>query len=126
MTATGAGLAAWPPVAVAAVVAAAVGSVLTLVGAAVGGVWALVRWRRDVGREERDRAWARFVWTVDQVCDGDVGRAEVGRFSARAMSRMQILRADDAAIGKIVLDLITEGNAVGSGGPGGRAHRTRS
>ncbi len=126
MTATGAGLAAWPPVAVAAVVAAAVGSVLTLVGAAVGGVWALVRWRRDVGREERDRAWARFVWTVDQVCDGDVGRAEVGRFSARAMSRMQILRADDAAIGKIVLDLITEGNADGSGGPGGRAHRTRS
>ncbi|MCM3504390.1 hypothetical protein M3666_04570 [Curtobacterium sp. ODYSSEY 48 V2] len=126
MTATGAGLAAWPPVAVAAVVAAAVGSVLTLVGAAVGGVWALVRWRRDVGREERDRAWARFVWTVDQVCDGDVGRAEVGRFSARAMSRMQILRADDAAIGKIVLDLITEGNADGSGRPGGRAHRTRS
>jgi hypothetical protein len=126
MTATGAGLAAWPPVAVAAVVAAAVGSVLTLVGAAVGGVWALVRWRRDVGREERDRAWVRFVWTVDQVCDGDVGRAEVGRFSARAMSRMQILRADDAAIGKIVLDLITEGNADGSGRPGGRAHRTRS
>ncbi|MET3636956.1 hypothetical protein [Curtobacterium oceanosedimentum] len=126
MTASGVGLAAWPPVAVAAVVAAAVGSVLTLVGAAVGGVWALVRWRRDVAREERDRAWARFVWTVDQVCADDVGRTEVGRFSARAMSRMQILRADDAAIGKIVLDLITEGNADGSGRPGGRAHRTRS
>lgn len=122
MTATGVGLAAWPPAAVAAVVAAAVGSALTL----VGGLWAVLRWRRDVAREERDRAWARLVWTFDQVCDGDVGRAEVGRFSARAMSRMQILRADDAAIGKIVLDRITEGNADGSGRPGGRAHRTRS
>lgn len=126
MTATGVGLAAWPPAAAAAVVAAAVGSALTLVGALVGGLWAVLRWRRDVAREERDRAWARFVWTVDQVCDADVGRAEVGRFSARAMSRMQILRADDAAIGRIVLDRITEGNADGSGRPGGRAHRTRS
>lgn len=107
MTASGVGLAAWPPVAVAAVVAAAVGSVLTLVGGAVGGIWALVRWRRDVAREERDRAWARFVWTVDQVCDGDVGRSEVGGVGANAMYDMQILRGDDAVFGTLVLELIT-------------------
>ena len=125
MTASGVGLAAWPPVAVAAVLAAVVGSAVTLLGAAVAGVWALVRWRRDVAREERDRAWARFVWTVDHACDDDVGGAEVGRSTDRAMSRMQILRVDDAAIGKIVLDLISEGDADDGGRPGGRAHRTR-
>jgi hypothetical protein len=126
MTASGVGLAAWPPVAVAAVLAAVVGSAVTLLGAAVAGVWALVRWRRDVAREERDRAWARFLWTVDHASDDDVGRAEIGRLSAQAMSDMQILRDDDAAVGKIVLDLITEGDADDSGRPGGRAHRTRS
>ncbi|KTR38377.1 hypothetical protein NS263_13615 [Curtobacterium oceanosedimentum] len=124
MTATGEGLAAWPPVAVAAVVAAAIGSAMTMIGALIGGLWAVLRWRRDVAREERDRAWARFVWTVDHASDDDVGRAEIGRFSAQAMSDMQILRDDDAAVGKIVLDLITEGDADDSGRSGGRAHRT--
>ncbi|WIE74786.1 hypothetical protein [Curtobacterium sp. MCSS17_007] len=89
MAASGAGLAAWPPVAVAAVAAALVGSALTLVGAAVGGVWALLRWRRVVAREERDRAWAGSVWTVEHASDADVGRAEIGRASAQAMSDMQ-------------------------------------
>jgi hypothetical protein len=107
MTATGVGLAAWPPAAVAAVVAAAVGSALTLVGGLVGGLWAVLRWRRDVAREERDRAWARFVWTVDQVCDGDVGRAEVGSVGANAMYDMQSLRGDDSVFGTLVLGLIT-------------------
>lgn len=51
-----AALAAWPPAAVATVVAAVLAAVLTLLAAVVGGVWAIVRWRRDVAREERDRA----------------------------------------------------------------------
>ncbi|WP_152999133.1 hypothetical protein [Curtobacterium oceanosedimentum] len=97
---------------------------MTMIGALIGGLWAVLRWRRDVAREERDRAWARFVWTVDHASDDDVGRAEIGRFSAQAMSDMQILRDDDAAVGKIVLDLITEGDADDSGRSGGRAHRT--
>jgi len=126
MTADGGWLAAWPPVAVGAVVAAAVGSTLTLVGALVGGLWAVLRWRRDVAREERDRAWARFVWTVDQACDADVGRADVGRLGAQAMSDMQILRDDDAAVGTIVLDLITEGDGDDGGRPGAGVHRARS
>ncbi|MDM7890926.1 hypothetical protein [Curtobacterium caseinilyticum] len=125
MTATGAGLAAWPPVAVAAVVAAAVGSGMTMVGALVGGLWAVLRWRRDVVREERDRAWARFVWTVDHASDDDVGRAEIGRLSAQAMSDMQILRDEHAAVGKIVLDLITEGDGDDGGRPGAGVHRAR-
>jgi len=101
------GLAAWPPLAVATVVAAVAAGALTLVAALVGGVWAAVRWRRDVAREERDRAWARFVWTVEQACDGDVGRAEVRAISARAMYDMQNLRGDDAVLGTMVLGLIT-------------------
>ncbi|MDM7889024.1 hypothetical protein QUG98_11210 [Curtobacterium sp. RHCJP20] len=107
MTASGVGLAAWPPVAVAAVLAAVVGSAVTLLGAAVAGVWALVRWRRDVAREERDRAWARFVWTVEQACDPDTGRAEIGSISANAMYDMQNLHGDDAVFGTLVLGLIT-------------------
>ncbi|QCR44031.1 hypothetical protein C1N91_11350 [Curtobacterium sp. SGAir0471] len=107
------GLAAWPPVAVAAVLAAVVGSALTLVGAAVGGIRALVRWRRDVAREERDRAWARFVWTVDQACDPDTGRAEIGSISADAMYDMQDLHGDDAVFGTLVLGLITGRNGHG-------------
>lgn len=125
MTASGVGLAAWPPVAVAAVLAAVVGSAVTLLGAAVAGVWASVRWRRDVAREERDRAWARFVWTIDQICAGDVGRAEIGRVSVQAMSDMQILRDDDVAVGRIVLNLITEGDGDGSGGPRAGVHRAQ-
>ena len=107
MTADGGWLAAWPPVAVGAVVAAAVGSTLTLVGALVGGLWAVLRWRRDVAREERDRAWARFVWTVDHACDADVGRAEVGSVGANAMYDMQSLRGHDSVFGTLVLGLIT-------------------
>lgn len=67
------GLAAWPPAAVATVVAAAPAVALTAIAGLVGGLWAVLRWRPDVAREERDRAWSRFVWTVDQACDGDAG-----------------------------------------------------
>ncbi|WP_144715054.1 hypothetical protein [Curtobacterium pusillum] len=124
MTAGVEGLAAWPPAAVATVVAAALAVALTAVAGVVGGLWAVLRWRRDVGREERDRAWSRFVWTVDQACDGDVGRSEVGLASAKAMYNMQILRDHDAAFGKIVLELITGGDDDGGGGSGQGAHRT--
>jgi hypothetical protein len=124
MTAGVEGLAAWPPAAVATVVAALAAAALTLVAGMVGGVWAVLRWRRDVAREERDRAWARFVWTVDQACAGDVGRSEVGLTSAKAMYNMQILRDHDAAFGTIVLELITGGESDGSAGSGQGAHRT--
>ncbi|WIB76520.1 hypothetical protein DEJ28_12765 [Curtobacterium sp. MCPF17_002] len=107
MTAGVEGLAAWPPAAVATVVAALAAAALTLVAGMVGGVWAVLRWRRDVAREERDRAWARFVWTVDQACAGDIGRAEIGSMGAEAMYDMRILRGDDAALGTMVLGLIT-------------------
>ncbi len=110
MTAGGVGLAAWPPLAVATVVAALVATTLTLLVGVVGGCWAVVRWRRDVAREERDRAWSRFVWTVDQTCAADVGRAELGCASAEAMYDMQILREDDATVGSIVLEIITGRN----------------
>ncbi|GGK91238.1 hypothetical protein JOE58_001485 [Curtobacterium luteum] len=107
MTAGTEGLAAWPPAAVATVVAAVVTTGLTLVVAVVGGVWVVVRWRRDVAREERDRAWSRLVWIVDQACDPDVGRSEVGLVGADAMYDMQMLRDDDAVLGTMVLGLIT-------------------
>lgn len=107
MTAGVEGLAAWPPAAVATVVAAALAVALTAVAGLVGGLWAVLRSRRDVAREERDRAWSRFVWTVDQACDGDVGRGEVGLASADAMYDMQILRESDAVLGTVVLELIT-------------------
>ncbi len=100
-------LAAWPPAAVAVVVAAVCTAAFTLLVAFVGGVWAVIRWRRDVAREERDRAWSRFVWIVDQACDADVGRAEIGTIGADAMYDMQMLREDDAVLGTMVLGLIT-------------------
>lgn len=124
MTAGVEGLAAWPPAAVATVVAAAPAVALTAVAGLVGGLWAVLRWRRDVAREERDRAWSRFVWTVDQACDGDVVRSEVGLASAGAMSNMQILRDHDAAFGTIVLERITGGEDDDGAGPGQGAHRT--
>lgn len=105
---TGTGeLAAWPPAAVAVVVAALCTACFTVLVAVVGGLWAVVRWRRDVAREERDRAWTRLVWIVDQACDRDVGRAEVGLVGADAMYDMQMLREDDAVLGTMVLGLIT-------------------
>ncbi|GAA3336976.1 hypothetical protein GCM10017714_01970 [Curtobacterium pusillum] len=107
MTAGVEGLAAWPPAAVATVVAALGAAAVTVVAGLVGGVWALLRWRRDVAREERDRAWSRFVWTVEQVCHGDVGRGEIGFASANTMYEMQILRDEDAVYGKVVLRMIT-------------------
>lgn len=110
MTAGTEGLAAWPPAAVAVVVAAVCTAAFTLLiafVAFVGGVWAVVRWRRDVAREERDRAWSRFVWIVDQACDPDIGRTEIGTIAADAMYDMQMLREDDAVLGTMVLGLIT-------------------
>ncbi|MBT2503392.1 hypothetical protein [Curtobacterium sp. ISL-83] len=101
------GFGGWPPAAVATVVAALLTAALTLAAAGAGTLWAIVRWRRDVSREQRDRAWSRFVWAVDHVADGDVGRAEIGRVAARAMYNMQILRDDDEEIGTLVLELIT-------------------
>jgi hypothetical protein len=101
-------LATWPPAAVAVVVAALCTAAFTLLVAVVGGLWAVIRWRRDVAREQRDRAWSRFVWVVDHVTDADVGRAEIGRLVAGAMYNMQVLREADEVIGKLVLELVTE------------------
>lgn len=105
---TGTGeLATWPPVAVAVVAAALCTAAFTLLAAFVG-LWAVIRWRRDGAREQRDRAWSRFVWVVDHVTDADVGRAEIGRLVAGAMYNMQVLREADEVIGKLVLELVTE------------------
>jgi hypothetical protein len=99
-------LAAWPPAAVATVVAALGAAALTLTGALAGGVWAAVRWRRDVYREERDRAWTRIVWAVDLVCAEDVGRNEIGRRAFQAVYDMQIARDEDVVFVTIVRELI--------------------
>lgn len=107
MTAGTEGLAAWPPAAVATVVAAVGAASVALVGALVGGVWAVLRWRRDVAREERDRAWSRFVWTVDHAADHDTGKAEIGRLAAGTMYNMRILGDEDELIGRLVLELVT-------------------
>lgn len=99
--------AAWPPAAVATVVAAAFTVAFTVVLAVPCGLWAGLRSRRDVAREERDRAWSRFVWTVDHACAEDVGRAGVGSLGAEAMYDMRSRRGDGARLGTMVLGLIT-------------------
>jgi hypothetical protein len=101
-------LATWPPAAVAVVVAALCTAAFTLLVAVVGGLWAVIRWRRDVAREQGDRAWSRFVWVVDHVTDADVGRVEIGRLVAGAMYNMQVLREANEVIGKLLLELVTE------------------
>jgi hypothetical protein len=103
-------LAAWPPAAVATVVAALGAAALTMTGALVGGVWAAVRWRRDVSREERDRAWTRIVWAVDMVCSEDVGRNEIGLRAFQAVYDMQIARDEDVVFVTIVGELFDTTN----------------
>jgi hypothetical protein len=98
-------LAAWPPAAVATVVAALSAGALTLLGAVVGGCWAVLRWRRGVHREERDRAWTRIVWAVDLLCADDVGRNEIGRDAFRAVYDMQIARDEDVEFVSIVSEI---------------------
>ncbi len=129
-------LAAWPPAAVATVVAALGAAALTLLGAVVGGCWAVLRWRRDVHREERDRAWTRIVWAVDLLCADDVGRNEIGRDAFRAVYDMQIARDEDEAFVNIVSEAVgcekgdatwalrsTSGTSSGRSG-GGRRSRS--
>ncbi|ROP60757.1 hypothetical protein [Curtobacterium sp. ZW137] len=100
------GLAAWPPAAVATVVAALCAAGLTMVVAVVGGCWAVLRWRRDVHREERDRAWTRIVWAIDLVCSDDVGQNEIGRLAFEAACDMQIARGAHVEFVTIVDNLI--------------------
>lgn len=103
-------LAAWPPAAVATVVAALGAAGLTLVGAIAGWCWALLRWRRDVHREERDRAWSRIVWAIDHVCADDIGRNEIGREAFEAAYNMQIARDADVEFVNIVDTVINQRN----------------
>lgn len=101
-------LAAWPPAAVATVVAALCAAGLSLVGTVLAGCWAVLRWRRDVHCEERDRAWSRAVWAVDLACASDVGRFEIGVRAVRSIHDMQILHGSDAEFVRIVVELLED------------------
>ncbi|WJX98784.1 hypothetical protein [Curtobacterium sp. 458] len=109
MTAGTEGLAAWPPAAVATVVAAVVTTGLTLVVAVVGGVWVVLRWRRDVAREERDRYWSRLTVVFELISDREVGRREIGRGLAKAMYEMQKVPRGEEPAAKVLEELLIDG-----------------
>jgi hypothetical protein len=108
MTAGTEGLAAWPPAAVATVAAALVTTGLTLTAATVGGVWAVVRWRRDVAREERDRYWSRLTWALDLMSSEDVGRSDLGFLLAEAMYDMQKVPSGEEPGGKVLEEIFEQ------------------
>ncbi|OIH93139.1 MULTISPECIES: hypothetical protein [unclassified Curtobacterium] len=106
---TGTGvLAAWPPAAVALVVAAFCTATLTMLVAVVGGVWAVVRWRQDVAREQRDRYWSRLTVVFDLVTATEVGRREIGRNLAQAMYDMQKVPAGEEPAARVLAELLIE------------------
>ncbi|MGN8051307.1 hypothetical protein ACTJKO_16630 [Curtobacterium sp. 22159] len=106
MTAGVEGLAAWPPAAVATVVAAVLTVAFTLAAAAVGGLWAVLRWRRDVAREERDRYWSRVTVVFELVSGEDVGRNELGYALARAMYDMQKVPPGEEPSARVLRELL--------------------
>jgi len=106
MTAGVEGLAAWPPAAVATVVAALAAAALTLVAGFVGGVWAVLRWRRDVAREERDRYWSRLTVVFDFITAHDLGRREIGGELAQAMYDMQRVPRGEEPSAKVLEELL--------------------
>lgn len=109
MTAGTEGLAAWPPAAVAVVSAAACTAAFTMLVALVGGVWAVVRWRRDVAREERDRYWSRLTVVFELITDREVGRREIGRGLAKAMYEMQKVPRGEEPAAKVLEELLIDG-----------------
>lgn len=108
MTAGTEGLAAWPPAAVATVVAAVGAASVALVGALVGGVWAVLRWRRDVAREERDRYWSRLTTVFDFVTSADTGRREIGGTLARAMYDMRRVPPGEEPGARVLAELLAD------------------
>ncbi|TCK64100.1 hypothetical protein [Curtobacterium sp. PhB136] len=107
------GLAAWPPAAVATVVAALAAAGLSLVAAIIGGLWAVLRWRQDVAREERDRYWARLTVVFELVSGDDVGRHELGYALAEAMCDMQRIPPGEEAGAKVMRELLSRAKETG-------------
>lgn len=101
-------LAAWPPAAAATVVAAVVTTGITLAAAVVGGSWTVVRWRRDVAREERDRYWSRLTWALELMSSEDVGRSDLGFLLAEAMYDMQKVPAGEEPGAKVLEEIIEQ------------------
>ncbi|PZE31023.1 hypothetical protein [Curtobacterium sp. MCLR17_042] len=101
-------LATWPPAAVAVVVAALCTAAFTLLVAVVGGLWAVIRWRRDVAREQRDRYWARLTVVFDLITAAEVGRREIGRNLAQAMYDMQRVPAGEEPAARVLAELFIE------------------
>ena len=101
-------LATWPPAAVAVVVAALCTAAFTLLVAVVGGLWAVIRWRRDVAREQRDRYWARLTVVFDLITAAEVGRREIGRNLAQAMYDMQKVPAGEEPAARVLAELFIE------------------
>ena len=102
------GLAAWPPAAIAIVVGALCTATFTLLAAFVAAVWAVVRWRRDVAREERDRYWTRLTVVFDLITATEVGRREIGRNLAQAMYDMQKVPAGEEPAARVLAELLIE------------------
>ncbi|NQW90562.1 hypothetical protein HQQ88_09660 [Curtobacterium sp. VKM Ac-2861] len=111
---TGTGeLATWPPAAVAVVAAALCTAAFTLLAAFVGGLWAVIRWRRDVAREQRDRYWTRLTVVFDLITASEIGRREIGRREigrnlAQAMYDMQKVPAGEEPAARVLAELFIE------------------
>ena len=87
-------------------VAALGAACVALLAAFVGGVWAVLRWRRDVAREERDRYWARATVVFELVSGDDVGRNELGYALAAAMCDIQRVPRGEEASARVMKELL--------------------
>jgi hypothetical protein len=101
--------AAWPPAAVATVVAAS----LALVGTAAGTVWAVLRWRRDGERDRRSDRWERTLWVVEMSCSADERRVRIGHAAAKAMYEMQEGGRGRDPLAILILESIPDGGPDG-------------
>lgn len=87
-------------------IATVVAALLALAGVFAGAAWAAFRWRRDVERDERDRAWGRYLWAAELACDVDSGRARIGRDLLVAMYDMRSVLPPDVELARVVRTVI--------------------
>ncbi len=100
------GSTAWPPAAVATVIASLGAAALSCVGALVVSAWSARRRRHDVARDERDRYWQRLSSALDWMLSPDVSRARVGFLLAEAMYDMREIPPREESFAIVVAELI--------------------
>jgi uncharacterized membrane protein YccC len=100
------GSTAWPPAAVATVIASLGAAALSCVGALVVSAWSARRRRHDVARDERDRYWQRLSSALDWMLSPDVGRARVGFLLAEAMYDMREIPPGEESFAIVVAEFI--------------------